>query len=475
MSFLKALCCGSSSPSRSMGPAPRRPAGQPPAEKVSDPEAAKVPTPPAGFTKQLSEHPETSARELLQPYLEYELWLRKAFASGGSGLDGLANLVPLYGSSSPKAELPIRNIDRDINDKGKYLMRLPDSHVNEDGSPAIVPSFDEYRRNFEAFTHSSLKGLDWSNVVVAGSSALLPLLPRRGDVTVPSDPAVEDPVETYYQRTAGSSDIDMFIYGLDEEAAIQKIAQLETAIRENQRLAHGVGMALRTEHAITFVSPKWPYRHVQIILRLYKSISEILTGFDVDCACVAFDGQRVYANPRSIAAIATRTNLIDLSRRSPSYENRLYKYRNHRFDAYWHELDRTRVDPGKCTRTKESPDVQGLARLIFFEEVLKKSVNPYRRRRLLKTIDENGEPTHSGYATLEIPYGERFTATRVRKFVALHSKEPCVFGTVDEVLNRGATRAKKNQGKLKGRVKFLKDDPGRQMIGSFYPLTQDDW
>jgi hypothetical protein len=56
---------------------------------------------------------------------------------------------------------------------------------------------------------------------------------------------------------------------------------------------------------------------VQIILRLYKSISEILTGFDVDCACVAFDGQRVYANPRSIAAIATRTNLIDLSRRSP--------------------------------------------------------------------------------------------------------------------------------------------------------------
>lgn len=95
-----------------------------------------------------------------------------------------------------------------------------------------------------------------------------------------------------------------------------------------------------------------------------------------------------------------------------AYENRLYKYRNHRFDAYWHELDRTRVDPKKCTRTEESPDLQGLARLIFFEGLLKKFVNPYRRKRLLKTIDENGEPTHSGYATLEIPYGERFTATR---------------------------------------------------------------
>jgi hypothetical protein len=153
MSFLKVLCCGSSSPSGSTDPAPRRPAGQPPAEKVPDPEAAKLPTPPAGFTTHLSKHPETSARELLQPYLEYELWLRKAFARGGSGLDGLANLVPLYGSSSPKAALPIRNIDRSINDEDKYLMHLSESHINEDGSPAIVPSFDEYKRNFEAFTH----------------------------------------------------------------------------------------------------------------------------------------------------------------------------------------------------------------------------------------------------------------------------------------------------------------------------------
>ena len=153
MSFLKAFCCGSSSPPPSTDPAPRRPAGQPPAEKGPDPEAAKLPTPPADFTAHLSEHPETSARKLLQPYLEYELWLRKAFARGGSGLDGLANLVPLYGSSSPKAALTIRTIDRNNNDKEKYLMRLPESHVSEDGSPAIVPSFDEYRRNFEAFTH----------------------------------------------------------------------------------------------------------------------------------------------------------------------------------------------------------------------------------------------------------------------------------------------------------------------------------
>lgn len=44
-----------------------------------------------------------------------------------------------------------------------------------------------------------LAGLDWSNLVVAGSSALLPLLSRRVDVDLQDNSAVEKPAETYYQ------------------------------------------------------------------------------------------------------------------------------------------------------------------------------------------------------------------------------------------------------------------------------------
>ena len=39
---------------------------------------------------------------------------------------------------------------------------------------------------------------------------------------------------------------------------------------------------VRTKNTITIVS-QYPNRHVQIVLRLYKSISHILTGFDVNC------------------------------------------------------------------------------------------------------------------------------------------------------------------------------------------------
>lgn len=67
-----------------------------------------------------------------------------------------------------------------------------------------------------------------------------------------------------HRRTAGSSDIDLFLYGLDEEAARERIAEIESVIRKNQRLDKGGGLTLRTENAITFVSPRWPFRHVQV-------------------------------------------------------------------------------------------------------------------------------------------------------------------------------------------------------------------
>jgi hypothetical protein len=98
-------------------------------------------------------------------------------------------------------------------------MRLPNEALETDGSYAVVDSFKSYERNFDAFTHCKcghppcnglsiltrtefvavLSGIDWSNVVAAGSSAMLPLLPHRKDVKITTDPAVEDPLETYYQ------------------------------------------------------------------------------------------------------------------------------------------------------------------------------------------------------------------------------------------------------------------------------------
>lgn len=38
-------------------------------------------------------------------------------------------------------------------------------------------------------------------------------------------------------------------------------------------------------------SAQYPYRSVQIVLRLYSSPAEILAGFDIDAPCCLFDGK----------------------------------------------------------------------------------------------------------------------------------------------------------------------------------------
>ena len=93
---------------------------------------------------------------------------------------------------------------------------------------------------------------------------------------------------------------------------------------------------VRSKNVVTLVS-QYPYRHIQIILRLYRSPAEVLMGFDVDCCSVGFDGKTVWALPRAREAFIRQQNSVDMTRRSPSYEMRLAKYSERGFEVCaWH-------------------------------------------------------------------------------------------------------------------------------------------
>jgi hypothetical protein len=332
----------------------------------------------------------------------------------------------------------------------------------------------------------------------------------------------------YHEQLAPASDVDLFIFGLDEEQAVEKIKQIETAIRDS--VLHEI-TTIRTKHAITIAS-QYPIRHVQIALRLYKSVSEILTGFDVDCSCVAYDGTQVWAAPRALAAFVTQINMVDLSRRSPSYENRLSKYSHRGFEIYWPLLERSKVDPTIFERT--FPRVLGLARLLVLERLpspndrdtyLDKRERqrgrpepPWsrpRRKKLLGNVKDSQpddiaewveEDQVSNYHTFTIPYGPKYTATKIERLLytrdlllnaecnkrddreaKLH-RHPAFFGTVEDVIHDCCgfcpdpvsdedLKVANEESKMfiSGDISFLRDDPGRQEIGSFNPITDDDW
>ncbi|GFF78963.1 hypothetical protein IFM61392_10056 [Aspergillus lentulus] len=485
-----------------------------------------VPAKHSTFIDYVNSRPQESIPDLVRPYNEYDAVLRKIYAQQPSHptvADNLLNVVPLFDASG-SADLRIRARDLVSEPeqlKAKYLMPLKDEDRKANGSPAVVSSFKQFQTNFNLFSESALSDLDWSNVVAAGSAvttSLLPVPEEYGD-------SKRGLREYYHQKFAPASDVDLFLYGLTEEQAIEKIKQIETRIKDSILAETST---IRTKNAITIVS-QYPTRHVQIVLRIYKSIAEILTGFDVDCSCAAYDGSQVYLAPRAVGAFVTQINHVDLSRRSPSYENRLSKYARRGFEVFWPSLDRSKIDPTIFERSFTR--TLGLARLLVLEKLPKPSdrdayIDKRRRERgrpvpmrISKQLRGNikndwddevpewvDEEDVSDYHTFTIPYGERFHARKIEKLlytkdlllnaewnkpkdreVNLH-RHPAFFGNFEDVIEdccgfcpvpitpeEKELAEEESKIYVSGRIKFLQDNPGRQEIGSFNPITEIDW
>ncbi|KAJ5544996.1 hypothetical protein N7535_006615 [Penicillium sp. DV-2018c] len=496
--------------------------------------ASPLPTVPVKhheFLSYVHSHPTTPMADLVKPYNEFDAVLRKTFAQEPTNplvTDNLVNIVPMYDRQG-RNDLRIRARDlasETPEQKAKYILPLSDKDRKPNGAPAVVPTFDEFKNNFTLFTEGSLSDIDWSNVVVAGSAVVTSLLP------VPEEyrNSKRGLRQWYHEKFAPASDVDLFLYGLNEEQAIEKIKHIENKIK-NTILYETT--TIRTKNTITIAS-QYPNRHVQIVLRIYRSMAEILTGFDVDVSCAAFDGRQVYASPRAIAAYATQVNQIDLTRRSPSYENRLSKYSHRGFEVFWDQLSRSRVDPTIFERSFNR--TVGLARLLVLERLPKSNdrdeylrkrrqergrppLNTYLRRRQgrelkgnLKDDWEDEVPEWqetdqvSDYHTFTIPYGRNFNAKKIEKLlytkdlllnaqwnqgkdrdVYLH-RHPAFFGEAEHVIhdccgfcptpaNDEERKIAEEENKIyvSGDISFLKDDPGRQEIGSFNPITETDW
>lgn len=463
--------------------------------------------------------------EIIDPYRSYEATLRSVYAQDRQNPilnNPHLNVLPLFTEDTKLITTRARDLETESDeDKSRYIMALPDDKRRPHGSPATVANFAEYQHNFNVFSESSLVDMDWNNVVAAGSSVVNCLLP------VPKlfNTTKRKLREYYHEKFCPASDVDLFLYGLNHEQAIEKIKQIEKAIRD--ALLNEVTV-VRTKYAITIAS-QYPVRHVQIVLRVYKSVSEILTGFDIDAAGGAYDGKQVYVTPRALGSFITQINHVDLTRRSPSYENRLSKYSHRNFEVYWPDLDRSRVDPTIFERSFQR--TLGLARLLVLERLPTTSaretyLNKRREERGRPTVFRNNNTLHgnikdyhedeiadwlseediSNYHTFTVPYGQHFNAKRIEKLcytrdlllnaewnqpserdVYLH-RHPAFFGRVEDVIEdccgscptavtpeEVEVAEKEAEIYISGKVSFLIDDPGRQQIGSFNPLTEKDW
>ena len=214
---------------------------------------------------------------------------------------------------------------------------------------AIVPGESSvvdaatFASRWEAFSKGGLKGMNWNNMFVAGGAVL-------SNVQVAPSPGAQ------------GSDIDIFLYGLPTDAAANaKLREIHATIQANSGANCDV---IRTHRAVTIIG-EYPFRHIQIILKVYKSPAEVLLGFDVDSCCVGYDGTSVWTAKRARRALNKGYNLVNMTRRSLTYETRLKKYAKRGYAVAVPNLDKARVDPNILTRSEKN--AQGLAKLLIYE------------------------------------------------------------------------------------------------------------
>eukprot|EP01090_Pellita_catalonica_P000570 TRINITY_DN10390_c0_g1_i2.p1 TRINITY_DN10390_c0_g1~~TRINITY_DN10390_c0_g1_i2.p1 ORF type:complete len:665 (-),score=119.73 TRINITY_DN10390_c0_g1_i2:35-2029(-) len=250
---------------------------------------------------------------------------------------------------------------------------------------AIVATQKEFEKNFDEFTGGMFKGMDWSNVIVAGGAVLANVLGRES-------------IQSKYK----DSDIDMFVYGLTDEEANEKLKHIHSVVTKN---AKGDGGVIRTRRTVTLLNT-YPYRHAQVILKIYKSPAEILLGFDVDCCCFGYDGKKVWAMERSRRSVVKRYNLVNKTRRSATYEKRLIKYAKRCFSVVVPKLKPDELDDQLFY--KKPWEVHGLGKLVLYDY---RSSHP--ELFSIQSWREKDGPESDYSGDLDIPWGPGWNSSYI--------------------------------------------------------------
>ncbi|KAN0038975.1 hypothetical protein ACTA71_001169 [Dictyostelium dimigraforme] len=326
----------------------------------------------------------------------------------------------------------------------------------------------EFKQEWNAFSNDIFEGFNWDNVFIAGGSILGCSL------------------EGGIQGNEGfkNSDIDIFLYGLSEDDANRKLDEIERHIKTKS--GNLVQMA-RTKYAITFINARG-FRNVQIVLRIYKSPAEVLMGFDIDCCSIGYNGTDVYGMPRAIKAVANSCNIVSMSRRSLTYETRLFKYALRGFSIRVPNLDKTKIPMGSIY-SHDGKGATGLLRLLIMEF---KFVTGKGDTSLLS------DGSSSDYSEIEIPNGN-WSITSAMAFINYKEKSQffskkkkafkhCHLIVVGDQARQGkASWCKKcqngetpensdSQDVVTGPIKWITENPGQQILtGSFHPINDNSW
>ena len=122
----------------------------------------------------------------------------------------------------------------------------------------------------------------------------------------------------------GTSDVDIFFYGLEKEKATKELVKMVKFL-----VSKLTGCTLY-RNKYTFTVRSETNKAYQFILRLYAEPSQIIGGFDLGICSVFYNAEGAWTTPLGLFCLETGYVPIDTTRRSLSFEKRIEKY-SHNF------------------------------------------------------------------------------------------------------------------------------------------------
>ncbi len=262
------------------------------------------------------------------------------------------------------------------------------------------------------------------------------------------------------------NDVDLFLLTRNKEEAISEIYRLYTFLKEYAGM-----FIIATENCISFITREFK---IQVILRLYYNITQIISGFDIDSCCCAFDGKHFYGMPRFMRSLKCGYNVVDPERQSKNYDERLLKYYMRGIGIALPGYDPKRVNPSvidnkskvegmskilqKVYRFVRGFNIYGFCNAYFsdYEGSLSKVKRGYQLAMLiggllLKEVKKNG-PTKE----LKIPF--------------MYSID---LDDIKNGINKNFDNISINTSPTIKPFQFITEDPGTQIGGSFHPINED--
>jgi hypothetical protein len=129
----------------------------------------------------------------------------------------------------------------------------------------------------------------------------------------------------FLKHDSSTGDVDLFVYANDGRSLMYKADEVARKLRAEFSGA-GMSEALSPGLVTFLIWRDGACSKIQLILRGYADMDELLYGFDVGSCCVGFDGTTTFMTRLAMFSLLHRVNIVFPLYRSVSYEARLQKY-----------------------------------------------------------------------------------------------------------------------------------------------------